>query len=493
MCLNNLDALYGSGAAMIAGTPQFRHWAERAGRFAAPGSTDRIVAEIAQGNVWMMTGQEVEAWAAFQRALALARQQDDPELLFYAAMQFIQKDFAPHCWQDRLRLTEEFAERPREGVRVRTLSRVLWRCGTVILDAGDRRRAEELWRQVEGLASRTRDANLVRHVLVIGAIKALLDGELESAAETEARLMAQTGASAMPGFVAQMSFLVTPRPLLHLGRAEEALAVAARAEQLAGVRELGAVAFGGAFAAYKPLCLAHLGRPAEAREALRQVMAQRRVGPEEDETSEWTLTLLLETAVLLKEREAAHLLASRLAGMSSAATGDWAFTCMARHLGGAAALLGDHERARAYYEQALQVAGRVGFRPEITLTRLQLAELLEQRPEVHVEALAHLDFAIAEFRAMKMQPALERALAVQQRLAAALRRGRIPAYPDGLSAREVEVLRLIAAGKSNREIADALVISLYTVYRHVNHIFAKTGVANRAAAATYAHRHGLLS
>ena len=219
MCLNNLDALYGSGAAMIAGTPQFRHWAERAGRFAAPGSTDRIVAEIAQGNVWMMTGQEVEAWAAFQRALALARQQDDPELLFYAAMQFIQKDFAPHCWQDRLRLTEEFAERPREGVRVRTLSRVLWRCGTVILDAGDRRRAEELWRQVEGLASRTRDANLVRHVLVIGAIKALLDGELESAAETEARLMAQTGASAMPGFVAQMSFLVTPRPLLHLGRA----------------------------------------------------------------------------------------------------------------------------------------------------------------------------------------------------------------------------------------------------------------------------------
>ena len=441
----------------------------------------------------MMTGQEVEAWAAFQRALALARQQDDPELLFYAAMQFIQKDFAPHCWQDRLRLTEEFAERPREGVRVRTLSRVLWRCGTVILDAGDRRRAEELWRQVEGLASRTRDANLVRHVLVIGAIKALLDGELESAAETEARLMAQTGASAMPGFVAQMSFLVTPRPLLHLGRAEEALAVAARAEQLAGVRELGAVAFGGAFAAYKPLCLAHLGRPAEAREALRQVMAQRRVGPEEDETSEWTLTLLLETAVLLKEREAAHLLASRLAGMSSAATGDWAFTCMARHLGGAAALLGDHERARAYYEQALQVAGRVGFRPEITLTRLQLAELLEQRPEVHVEALAHLDFAIAEFRAMKMQPALERALDVQQRLAAALRRGRIPAYPDGLSAREVEVLRLIAAGKSNREIADALVISLYTVYRHVNHIFAKTGVANRAAAATYAHRHGLLS
>ena len=134
----------------------------------------------------------------------------------------------------------------------------------------------------------------------------------------------------------------------------------------------------------------------------------------------------------------------------------------------------------------------MGVGPEIALTSLQLAELLEQRPEDRTEALAHLDFAIAEFRAMKMRPALERALAVQ-RLAAAVHRGRVPAYPDGLSAREVEVLRLIAAGKSNAEIAESLVISLYTVYRHVNHIYAKTGVANRAAAATYAHRHGLLS
>ena len=64
-------------------------------------------------------------------------------------------------------------------------------------------------------------------------------------------------------------------------------------------------------------------------------------------------------------------------------------------------------------------------------------------------------------------------------------------YPDRLTAREVEVLRLLAQGKSNREIADALVISYNTVERHINHIFAKTGVANRVEAATYAHRRGL--
>ena len=63
--------------------------------------------------------------------------------------------------------------------------------------------------------------------------------------------------------------------------------------------------------------------------------------------------------------------------------------------------------------------------------------------------------------------------------------------PDGLTAREIEVLRLVAQGKSNKEIAEALVISLNTVLRHVTNIFAKIGAANRTAAAAYVHRHGL--
>jgi DNA-binding CsgD family transcriptional regulator len=62
---------------------------------------------------------------------------------------------------------------------------------------------------------------------------------------------------------------------------------------------------------------------------------------------------------------------------------------------------------------------------------------------------------------------------------------------DGLSSREAEVLRLLAAGKSNQQIADTLVISLNTVRRHVSNIFDKTGTANRAQAAVYARDHGL--
>jgi DNA-binding NarL/FixJ family response regulator len=66
-----------------------------------------------------------------------------------------------------------------------------------------------------------------------------------------------------------------------------------------------------------------------------------------------------------------------------------------------------------------------------------------------------------------------------------------PAWPAGLSGREVEVLRLIAVGCSNRAIAQAVFISPNTVLHHVSSIFVKTGVANRAEAAAYATRHGL--
>jgi DNA-binding NarL/FixJ family response regulator len=65
------------------------------------------------------------------------------------------------------------------------------------------------------------------------------------------------------------------------------------------------------------------------------------------------------------------------------------------------------------------------------------------------------------------------------------------AIADGLSSREIEVLRLLAAGRSNQQIADELVISLNTVRRHVSNIFDKTGAANRAQATAYAKDHGI--
>jgi DNA-binding NarL/FixJ family response regulator len=65
-------------------------------------------------------------------------------------------------------------------------------------------------------------------------------------------------------------------------------------------------------------------------------------------------------------------------------------------------------------------------------------------------------------------------------------------YPNGLSSREVEVLRLIAKGRTNPQIAADLVISVNTVQHHVTNILSKADLANRAEAAAYAQRNGLI-
>ena len=75
----------------------------------------------------------------------------------------------------------------------------------------------------------------------------------------------------------------------------------------------------------------------------------------------------------------------------------------------------------------------------------------------------------------------------------ALARPRAPTAPHGLTPRELEVLRLVAAGRSNREIAAALVISEHTVARHVQNILAKLGVPSRTAASAFAFAHDLVA
>jgi tetratricopeptide (TPR) repeat protein len=135
------------------------------------------------------------------------------------------------------------------------------------------------------------------------------------------------------------------------------------------------------------------------------------IGPAKDETTGWVDITLLEVAVLAGNRQATQLLLSRLAGNGSRTSGLWRTTCAGRHLGAAAAFLGRHDEARKYYQEAIKACTEMRFRPELTLTHLQLAELLlEHYPKEKAEALEHLDFAIKEFREMKMQPSLERAL-----------------------------------------------------------------------------------
>lgn len=107
-------------------------------------------------------------------------------------------------------------------------------------------------------------------------------------------------------------------------------------------------------------------------------------------------------------------------------------------------------------------------------------------------ATLELDNALATFSALGAGPDVDRLAAVAELVGD---RGGTVQRGGGveLSGREAEVLAHLAAGKTNREIADALVISQHTVGRHVEHIFTKLGVSNRAAATAYAYEHRLLT
>jgi len=102
----------------------------------------------------------------------------------------------------------------------------------------------------------------------------------------------------------------------------------------------------------------------------------------------------------------------------------------------------------------------------------------------HDAADFEIDAARAAFERLGARPDLAhvgRLLGREERL-----------HPTELTDRECEVLRLVATGKTNREIADVLVISKHTVGRHLQNIFLKLDLSSRAAATAYAYEHGLV-
>ena len=107
---------------------------------------------------------------------------------------------------------------------------------------------------------------------------------------------------------------------------------------------------------------------------------------------------------------------NRFKSLDQKTTGINFTTIIPRHLGAGATMLGRYDEAKSYYHKAIKIAEDTRFRPELALSRFQLAELLfEHYPEEKDEAIEHLNFAISEFEEMKMHPSLEKAGAVKDK------------------------------------------------------------------------------
>jgi DNA-binding NarL/FixJ family response regulator len=154
-----------------------------------------------------------------------------------------------------------------------------------------------------------------------------------------------------------------------------------------------------------------------------------------------------------------------------------------RYLGMLAATLGETELAERHFEAALVLNRAMGADTWLAHTAYEYGRMLLALDRDRAGALLGEAASLAE--AIGMPALLGR---IRGLGAAPVTPSRLP---DDLSAREAQILRLVARGLSNREIGEELVISEHTAANHIRSILRKTGCANRTEAATYAHRHGL--
>jgi DNA-binding CsgD family transcriptional regulator/tetratricopeptide (TPR) repeat protein len=166
--------------------------------------------------------------------------------------------------------------------------------------------------------------------------------------------------------------------------------------------------------------------------------------------------------------------------------------CSDRILGLLSQTMGSSGQAQTHFEDALDFCRNAGYRPELAWTCFDYADMLLSRNESGdvTNAMSLLDESMAISTELGMRPLMERITERLDRIQAPP--SPAPSYPAGLSQREVEVLRLISAGKTDREIAEELFISFRTVGNHVRNILNKTNTANRTEAATFANQQGLI-
>jgi len=209
------------------------------------------------------------------------------------------------------------------------------------------------------------------------------------------------------------------------------------------------------------------------------------------------LAMLADACAALGDRDRARILLDRLRpyadrNLSGGNAGIY-FGAGAHYIGLLATTLSDWGTATEAFNTALDIHERMGARPSLARTRCGFADMLLQRNEPgDLERAADLlGMARAAANELEMTPIVERATSLL---------AQVPSEAVGeanvieqrrLTRRELEILRLIVAGRSNQQNSDELFLSVRTVERHIANIYYKLGVHNRVEATAFALRHHL--
>jgi predicted ATPase/DNA-binding CsgD family transcriptional regulator len=337
---------------------------------------------------------------------------------------------------------------------------------------GELQQAREYAQRRLELAERAGDVFGMRHAHSWLANVLLTLGEFETARELLDRcepLLARLD-NPEPIAVVQMFNAVIA---LHLGEFERSHALAGEAIEVLEQVDPATVVW------YRPIfvlaCLA-LGRREEAERHLRTIEATLSTMPESALPARSARTVIGVAYAELRDGQRAAACERALRPFA----GDHHWWLARRTSATLAALRGDTALALADLELAESQARQEGLLPDLAVILLQRAELLGT---AHHDGQTALRDARDLLARLGMRAALARADSLPDVAESAA--------PADLTRRELEVLRHLAQGKTNREIAEALVISEHTVINHLSHIFGKIGVDNRTAAAAYALRQGI--
>lgn len=375
-------------------------WVKRADQYAKPNTAERAMTDFLLGIVKYSTGDVKIGSLMMTRAMEQIRNLGDDETIWFTAPLWLVYGSGPQGYEEQLHVAEEMSQRSRQRISLQAATTSLFFIGNTFLQYGQRQRCEELWHECRVIAQRTKQGHSLLTSLSSLAILSTIDGMLDDAIQETNELLSLGREFGLTQFTNNQWLFSGMRANFLLGNTKrliEALRPPPASQHL------------------RTLYLATLNQNDEAIDILDGILKRRpHIGTLDDYVWYFVDVIYLEAAVLVGHRRAAEALIRQLSGKSPNITAYWYATCVPRHLGAASALLGMPEEARIHYQEAIEVSKKVRFRPELSLTRFQLAELLlEYYPDERGEAIEHLDFAIDEFREMKMQPSLEKAQALK--------------------------------------------------------------------------------
>lgn len=446
------------------------------------GTSMRARLEAAYAEALHLSGRGAEGRAHLQPALEIARRSDDGALIVALEAAVIMTDDPHDCLAYGNEL-EEVAKRNGDvwGQLYATVNQLrsyvmlgeLDHAATVLARHGPM--AEAFGVSLAGVQT-----CVFEHILALAAGRF---DDAEAAAERTFEIAAPTQPAAAGVYGMQM--FAVRREQGRLAQVAPVLEAVARQDS------------GGA--AWKPgLAMLHaeVGMLDDARRHFDELAAGGFRGVPHDAVWPASVSFLADACLALEDTAAAATLYELMTPLGGYALQVAMTTCLGpadRLLGGLAELIGRSEDADRHFAAALAIADRAQSPVWRARALHDWARVLARRGDARsAECFAEAG-TLAERCGMTALAASARALA-RPKLSVVDSPTTPDAkqLPDGLSGREVDVLRLVAQGRSNREIGEALTISANTAANHVRSILQKTGCANRAEAAAFAARNDLL-